>query len=56
MVIKIFYDHSEYRGVTRLMKGATMGTLEDLREKVMKGKRKETGPLVQQALDEGCDP
>ena len=38
------------------MKGATMGTLEDLREKVMKGKRKETGPLVQQALDEGCDP
>ena len=33
-----------------------MGTLEDLREKTMKGKRKETGPLVQQALDEGIDP
>ena len=33
-----------------------MSTLEDLREKTMKGKRKETGPLVQQALDEGIDP
>lgn len=33
-----------------------MATLEDLREKTMKGKRKETGPLVQQALDEGIDP
>ena len=33
-----------------------MSILEDLREKTMKGKRKETGPLVQQALDEGIDP
>ena len=33
-----------------------MAVLEDLREKTMKGKRKETGPLVQQALDEGIDP
>ena len=33
-----------------------MSTLEDLREKTMKGKRKETGPLVQKALDEGIDP
>ena len=33
-----------------------MAVLDDLREKTMKGKRKETGPLVQQALDEGCDP
>ena len=33
-----------------------MALLDDLREKTMKGKRKETGPLVQQALDEGIDP
>ena len=33
-----------------------MAVLDDLREKTMKGKRKETGPLVQQALDEGIDP
>ena len=33
------------------MKGVTMALLDDLREKTMKGKRKETGPLVQQALD-----
>ena len=33
-----------------------MTVLEDLREKTMKGKSKETGPLVQQALDEGLDP
>ena len=33
-----------------------MTILEDLREKTMKGKRKETGPLVQQALDEGLAP
>ena len=33
-----------------------MSTLEELREKTMKGKHKETGPLVQQALDEGIDP
>ena len=33
-----------------------MTVLDDLREKTMKGKRKETGPLVQQALDEGLDP
>lgn len=33
-----------------------MTVLEDLREKTLKGKRKETGPLVQQALDEGNDP
>ena len=33
-----------------------MAILDDLREKTMKGKRKETGPLVQQALDEGLDP
>ena len=38
------------------MKGVTMALLDDLREKTMKGKRKETGPLVQQALDEGIDP
>ena len=38
------------------MKGVTMALLDDLREKTMKGKRKETGPLVQQALDEGMDP
>ena len=39
-----------------LRKGITMTVLEDLREKTMKGKRKETGPLVQQALDEGLEP
>ena len=33
-----------------------MTVLDDLHEKIMKGKRKETGPLVQQALDEGIDP
>ena len=33
-----------------------MSVLEELREKTIKGKRKETGPLVQQALDEGLDP
>ena len=33
-----------------------MAVLDDLREKTMKGKRKETGPLAQQALDEGLDP
>ena len=33
-----------------------MAILDDLREKTIKGKRKETGPLVQQALDEGLDP
>jgi len=33
-----------------------MAILDDLREKTIKGKRKETGPLVQQALDEGMDP
>lgn len=33
-----------------------MALLDDLCEKTMKGKRKETGPLVQQALDEGMDP
>ena len=33
-----------------------MAILDDLREKTSKGKRKETGPLVQQALDEGLDP
>ena len=33
-----------------------MTLLEDLRDKTMAGKRKETGPLVQQALDEGIDP
>ena len=33
-----------------------MTVLEDLRDKTMAGKRKETGPLVQQALDEGLDP
>lgn len=33
-----------------------MALLEDLQEKIIKGKRKETGPLVQQALDEGMDP
>lgn len=32
-----------------------MALLEELQEKIMKGKRKETGPLVQQALDEGMD-
>ena len=37
-------------------KGSIMAVLDDLREKTMKGKRKETGPLVQQALDEGIDP
>ena len=30
-----------------------MAILDDLREKTIKVKRKETGPLVQQALDEG---
>ncbi len=33
-----------------------MAVLDDLHEKVIKGKRKETGPLVQQALDEGIEP
>ena len=33
-----------------------MADLELLQEKIMKGKRKETGPLVQQALDEGLEP
>ena len=33
-----------------------MALLEDLQEKIMKGKRKETGPMVQQALDEGMEP
>ena len=33
-----------------------MAILDDLRDKTMAGKRKETGPLVQQALDEGLDP
>lgn len=33
-----------------------MAVLDDLHEKIMKGKRKETGPLVQQALDGGVDP
>ena len=33
-----------------------MAVLEDLRDKTMAGKRKETGPLVQQALDEGIEP
>jgi len=33
-----------------------MAVLEELQQNVMKGKRKLTGPLVQQALDEGLDP
>ena len=33
-----------------------MAVLDDLREKIVKGKRKETGPLVQQALDAGMAP
>lgn len=33
-----------------------MAVLDDLHEKIMRGKRKETGPLTQQALDEGHDP
>lgn len=33
-----------------------MAVLDELHEKIMKGKRKVTGPLVQQALDEGIDP
>ena len=33
-----------------------MSILQELQEKTLKGKRKETGPLVQQALDEGIDP
>ncbi len=33
-----------------------MAVLDDLHEKVIKGMRKETGPLVQQALDEGIEP
>ena len=37
-------------------KGFTMAVLEELQQNVMKGKRKLTGPLVQQALDEGMDP
>ena len=33
-----------------------MSVLEELQEKIIKGKRKETGPLVQKALDEGTEP
>ena len=33
-----------------------MAILEDITSAVMRGKRKEVGPLVQQALDEGVDP
>ncbi|MCI8469706.1 MAG: cobalamin-binding protein [Eggerthellaceae bacterium] len=33
-----------------------MAILEDITSAVMRGKRKEVGPLVQQALDEGMDP
>ncbi len=33
-----------------------MANLEELQEKIIKGKRKETGPLVQAALDEGMNP
>lgn len=33
-----------------------MSVLDELRDKTLKGKRKETGPLVQRALDEGLGP
>ena len=44
----------QLKGIFR--KGFTMAVLEELQQNVMKGKRKLTGPLVQQALDEGMDP
>ena len=33
-----------------------MTIIEDIYSAVLRGKRKEVAPLVQQALDEGCDP
>ena len=33
-----------------------MALLEDIQDRVTRGKRKEVGPMVQQALDEGLDP
>ena len=44
----------QLKGIFR--KGFTMAVLEELQQNVMKGKRKLTGPLVQQALDDGQDP